>query len=209
MREPRLLLLDEPLSNLDAKLREEMRTEVRLLTQRLGITTLYVTHDQIEALTMADTVAVMGLGKIVQAGVPAHVYSAPANRFVADFMGTTNMFEGQVRSRDEAGFVLVETPEGTLRCATSGSIPAGARVSVTVRPESITITADPVDDPPAAASILTGGVESVGFLGDSLDCRVSVGGRLIRVKVNPSSPVLAGQRVYLTLPATACLALPD
>jgi iron(III) transport system ATP-binding protein len=209
VREPRLLLLDEPLSNLDAKLREEMRTELRLLTQRLGITTLYVTHDQIEALTMSDVVAVMQSGKIVQSGDPAAVYSAPSNRFVADFMGTTNMFEGSVRSHDEAGFALVDTPEGTLRCAMVEQVRPGTAVSVTVRPETITVSIEPPDDAPAGTSVLTGGVESVGFLGDSLDCRVSVGGRLIRVKVNPSNPVRAGQRVYLSLPATACLALPD
>jgi ABC-type Fe3+/spermidine/putrescine transport system ATPase subunit len=85
----------------------------------------------------------------------------------------------------------------------------GTAVSVTVRPETITVSIEPPDDAPAGTSVLTGGVESVGFLGDSLDCRVSVGGRLIRVKVNPSNPVRAGQRVYLSLPATACLALPD
>jgi iron(III) transport system ATP-binding protein len=209
VREPRLLLLDEPLSNLDAKLREEMRTEVRSLTQRLGITTLYVTHDQVEALTMSDVVAVMQSGRIVQQGGPADVYSAPGNRFVADFMGTMNLFEGTVASRDESGNVLVSTPEGAIRCETTSPLESGAKVAIAVRPESIQVLHEKPETAPLDATILTGGVETVGFVGDFLDCRIRVGGHLLRVKLNPTTKIKPGQLVYVNLPLSGCLAIPD
>src|SRR5262245_46540242 len=98
VKEPSVLLLDEPLSNLDAKLREETRFELRELVKRLGITTLYVTHDQLEALTMSDRVTVMDQGCIVQSGTPMEIYQAPQERFVANFIGLTNFVEGRVRS---------------------------------------------------------------------------------------------------------------
>ena len=118
VKEPRVLLLDEPLSNLDAKLREETRFELRELVKRLGITTLYVTHDQLEALTMSDTVAIMDQGRIVQQGTPVEIYQAPREKFVANFIGLTNFLEGQVDSAGAgvAGIGAVMTASGKLHC---------------------------------------------------------------------------------------------
>ena len=114
VREPEVLLLDEPLSNLDAKLREETRAEIRDLVKRVGITTIYVTHDQLEALTMSDVIAVMDQGKIVQEGSPIEIYRTPKVRFVADFIGLTNFIEGRVKqlTTNGDGFGSVETPAG-------------------------------------------------------------------------------------------------
>jgi iron(III) transport system ATP-binding protein len=99
VKEPRVLLLDEPLSNLDAKLREEMRVELKELTLRLGITSIYVTHDQVEALALSDKVVVMDHGKIVQMGQPKEIYVSPVNKFVAGFIGTSNLIEGTLEER--------------------------------------------------------------------------------------------------------------
>ena len=114
--EPKLLLLDEPLSNLDAKLRERMRFELKRMQRELRITTVYVTHDQTEALALSHEIAVMNEGQIIQVGTPRAIYERPANQFVADFVGTTNFLEGTVRANDdEAGFVRVHTEIGDLK----------------------------------------------------------------------------------------------
>src|ERR687885_785728 len=115
VRQPRVLLLDEPLSNLDAKLREHMRTEVRELQRALGITTLYVTHDQAEALSMSNRIAVMERGRIMQEGTPREIYQRPATRFVADFVGNANFLEATVLGRNELGGMWLETAAGRLQ----------------------------------------------------------------------------------------------
>src|SRR5207342_2322154 len=112
---PQILLLDEPLSNLDAKIRIQVRAEIRKLQKELGITTVYVTHDQEEALTLSDRIAVFNQGRVFQVGTPRELYQRPANRFVADFIGVNNLVDGAVRSIDAAGArAVVETPVGTL-----------------------------------------------------------------------------------------------
>src|SRR5947207_4037003 len=114
--EPRLLLLDEPLSNLDAKLRERMRFELRELQRRLRITTLYVTHDQIEALSMSNVIAVMNSGVIVQEGAPREIYLQPKSKFVANFIGSTNQLAGRVARIDGNGVGSVKTDNGAISC---------------------------------------------------------------------------------------------
>src|SRR5205823_608977 len=116
--EPRVLLLDEPLSNLDARLRDEMREEIRRLHDETGLTMVYVTHDQKEALALADRLAVMDRGRIVQVGSPGEVYERPATRFVAGFLGDANFIPGTLRRRAERW--EVETPLGTLTAAADG-----------------------------------------------------------------------------------------
>src|SRR5262249_30250754 len=136
VREPKILLLDEPLSNLDAKLREQMRVELKRLQKNLGITTVYVTHDQSEALAMSDEIAVFSAGKIVQRGTPQDIYRRPANQFVADFVGSANFLNGVVREvSGTEGSGAVETTHGIFRCTFTRGVVFGQKVLVAARPE--------------------------------------------------------------------------
>jgi iron(III) transport system ATP-binding protein len=206
VKEPRVLLLDEPLSNLDAKLREETRFELRELVKRLGITTLYVTHDQLEALTMSDVVTVMNHGRIVQSGTPMEIYQAPQERFVANFIGLTNFVEGRVLSaaKDETRIGVVETASGKLCCVLPDGILAGDNVVVVVRPEDINIIAESVRDD---ENVLRATVDAVIFMGDALECQLAVGDQRLRTKLHPSSGIRRGETVYLQLPPGSCRAL--
>jgi iron(III) transport system ATP-binding protein len=210
VREPRLLLLDEPLSNLDAKLREEMRVELRHLVRRLGITTLYVTHDQLEALTMSDEVAIMLDGRIVQKSSPKEIYTSPQNKFAAEFVGTTNLFEGLATDKAAPkGLTCVEIGQGLLQCYLPHTVGGGDRVVIAVRPENIDVLKEaPEGTPNYEGNILEGRVEVVAFLGDFLDCRIAVGDQLVRVKLHPSFPVKEGEKVYLRMPAEVCTVVP-
>ncbi|HEY4910190.1 MAG TPA: ABC transporter ATP-binding protein, partial [Methylomirabilota bacterium] len=133
---PDILLLDEPLSNLDAKIRVQVRAEIRKLQRELGITTIYVTHDQEEALSLSDRVAVMKDGRVLQVGAPKELYERPRTRFVADFVGTNNLVPGRVSGRAGADLV-VDTAVGTLRAVSSG--PVGERCVLAIRPENVAI----------------------------------------------------------------------
>ena len=192
--EPRVLLLDEPLSNLDAKLREEMRQELRDVVERLGVTTLFVTHEQIEALTMSDMIGVMKDGSIAQEGPPADIYQRPAGSFVADFVGKTNMLHGKIVGDDG-----VETAVGTLLCSLNQGGP-GENVTLTIRPENIRIT----DAAAAGPNILAGRVETVVYLGNLVECAIAVGTQRIRVQLHPSTTLRRGAEVHLHLPAEHC-----
>jgi iron(III) transport system ATP-binding protein len=207
--EPKLLLLDEPLSNLDAKLREEMRMELMELTRRLHITTLYVTHDQFEALAMSDVVAIMRDGRIEQITNPMDAYTAPQTRFAAEFVGTTNIIEGQVfgdSSSTRPG--CVQTQHGLLHCELPGGFRAGDHVIITLRPENIGVLRDHPGQPlDFVGTVLEGKVEIAAFMGDFLDCRVRVGDQPFRVKVHPSFALAVGARVYLRLPKESCMVL--
>ena len=146
--EPDVLLLDEPLSNLDAKLRLDMRKEIKLIHSTVGITSVYVTHDQSEALSMADRMAIMRDGKIVQIGAPREVYNRPTNRFVADFIGETNFLQGKLKEIVGEKF-LVETPIGNVRSESSScELAAGDQALCSVRPESIDISDAPLENVP-------------------------------------------------------------
>jgi iron(III) transport system ATP-binding protein len=202
VKEPRVLLLDEPLSNLDAKLREETRFEMRELVKRLGITTLYVTHDQLEALTMSDVIAVMDGGRIVQRGTPLEIYGAPSDRFVANFIGLSNFLEGRVQKTGPLG--EVETPSGTIKCVLPDGIAAGEAVVVVIRPEDVNLDAGAVGQ---NENVLEGKIKAIVYMGDALECQVAVGTKLIRLKLHPSSPVARGNTVRLRLPAGSCRAV--
>ncbi len=206
--EPKVLLLDEPLSNLDAKLREEMRFELADLVKRLNVTTLFVTHEQIEALTMSDVMGVMSDGLIVQEGSPQQIYAAPGGSFVADFIGKTNFFEGSVEalggSADEATSATIATPLGRLECRIPGGAAVGDAVKVAVRPENVALC------PPGAAmdgNATEGEVETITFLGNMLDCVVRAGDLRIHVQLHPAAPPATGSRVGLHLPAEHVLAM--
>lgn len=138
--EPKLLLFDEPLSNLDAKLRVNMRTEIRRLQQRLGITALYVTHDQVEALAISDRVVVMNLGEIEQIGTPEQVFGEPTTGFVADFMGFVNQFDGQIRSATPEAITL-QAGDSTLTLPNKRDLQSGQAIEVYFRPEAAGMSA--------------------------------------------------------------------
>ncbi|MGH2404902.1 MAG: ABC transporter ATP-binding protein, partial [bacterium] len=136
--EPSVLLLDEPLSNLDAKVREQVREEIRSLQRHLGITTVYVTHDQLEALSLSDVVAVMHEGRLVELGTPQDLYQRPRARFTSDFLGGISYLSGRIASRD-GGAVTIDTSQGQMRGRTSQEMRDGETVLVGIRPEHITL----------------------------------------------------------------------
>jgi iron(III) transport system ATP-binding protein len=202
---PQVLLLDEPLSNLDAKLREELRIEIKELTRRLGITTLYVTHDQTEALAMSDRIAVMLYGQILQEATPKELYLRPAAKFVAQFIGQVNFFEGTVAEFADNGLGLVRTPLGDLRCNIPSSLASDAKALVSVRPESFNIVRERSRP---GANALEGTIDKFVFLGDFIDCHVLTGDQLVRVKLPATSDLNHGERVFLEFDPRACILLP-
>jgi ABC-type Fe3+/spermidine/putrescine transport system ATPase subunit len=162
---PRILLLDEPLSNLDAKIRIQVRAEIRKLQQELGITTVYVTHDQEEALTLSDRILVFNKGAVLQVGEPKALYERPANRFVADFIGINNLVEGTVKAADAArGRLVAATPLGDIAAAFDERFVVGSRCILAIRPENI--EADGVVPPDA--NVLSGRITFAAYLGHTL-----------------------------------------
>ena len=179
--EPQVLLLDEPLSNLDAKLRLEMRSEIRRLCKRAGITTVYVTHDQAEALSMADRLAVMQAGRIVQVDAPTEAYRKPRNQFVAEFLGETNFAPGQVVGMTETE-IEIDTPAGRLIAARNGNVLSDVQsVVCSIRPESIRIA-----DSPGAANTLQGDNLETMYLGSVAQHRIRIGE--LEFKLNEPNP---------------------
>ena len=203
--EPDLLLLDEPFSNLDAKLREQMRLELRLLQRRLGITVLFVTHDQIEALSLSDRIAVMHRGRVEQTGPPRSLYEAPASAFVRDFVGSTVILKGRV-SALEPGRVRV-TLDGPLgaralagRSVASAALQNGAAVHVAIRPEDIGVQEGRAD----GAGALPGVIDTLLFVGDRYEARVTIdGAQRIILLLARGREWKEGQAVALTFPPEA------
>jgi iron(III) transport system ATP-binding protein len=205
VREPKVLLLDEPLSNLDAKLRERMRVELRELQRRLGITTLYVTHDQIEALSMSNVIAVMSAGVTVQEGPPREIYLQPRTKFVAQFIGSTNQISGQVRNRGGDGIGIVRTEEGEISCGILTELKAGDKVVVVVRPESIVLHQK---KPSHGDNILEGKIGAAMFLGEYVECTIELGKNVLETHQPHSLRVRRGDTVWVELPVGDCMALP-
>ncbi len=201
--EPETLLLDEPLSNLDANLREEMRFEIRRLHDRYRYTTVYVTHDQAEAMTTADRIAVMNGGRVEQLGTPQEIYQAPRSAFVARFIGGANILKG---SALDATTVEVDGAQGGGRLAVSGrTLQAGEAVSIAVRQHEIELlTSAPID----GGNVLQGVVGRAVFLGAARDYTVALaGGMEIRVTARPDQVLAPGQKTWISLPAAKCRAL--
>ena len=184
MNEPEVLLLDEPLGALDLKLRKEMQVELKSMQQQLGITFIYVTHDQEEALTMSDTVAVMNGGRIQQIGDPKRIYDEPKNAFVADFIGESNIISG-VMLEDN----LVKMLDTEFQCVDEG-FGKNEPVDVVVRPEDVMIVGEDV-------GMLTGTVESVLFKGVHYEMMIDTGSMKWKVHSTTMQPV--GSRVGLTI----------
>ncbi len=206
---PDVLLLDEPLSNLDAKLREDLRREIKALTKSLGITALYVTHDQLEALAMSDRIAVMLDGTILQEGSPRDIYLRPENDFVARFVGQVNFFKGKVTEAPAQGLGAVDTGVGRISCTIPAGVKVGAAVSVAVRPENFATRAANGDGGVSTGNVLKGKVSHAVFLGDSLDCQVEVHGLPVRAKVEQTSRIDVGDEVYLEFDGGACVVFED
>ena len=203
--EPEILLLDEPLSNLDASLREEMRFEIRRLHERFGITTLYVTHDQAEAMVISDRAAVIRNGRVEQIGAPHELFERPRTRFVAEFIGKTNLIDAVA---DGSGSVA--RGRLRLRVAADGLTP-GTPAVVSIRPHVITL--GPRGDaptPPVGANTLAGTVRRASYLGDTVDYQVGLGDSDVVLRVTGPTPARAraGDPVLVTVPAEACVLLP-
>jgi iron(III) transport system ATP-binding protein len=203
--EPRVLLLDEPLSNLDARLRDEMREEIRRLHEATGLTMVYVTHDQKEALALADRLAVMDHGRLVQVGTATEVYERPANRFVARFLGDTNLIPGTLRGCAD-GRCTVDTAVGALTAlAPASPTPEGAAVTCSIRPQAFTLGAGGAD----AENSISARVERVAFLGDVVQVGLTAGGVALQVTSLPHAGrrLKAGDVVTLSVPADQVVVL--
>jgi iron(III) transport system ATP-binding protein len=202
--EPALLLLDEPLSNLDAKLREKMRFELKRLQRELKITTVYVTHDQSEALALSHQIAVMSQGRIQQIGRPRDIYEHPLNQFVADFVGTTNFIEGTVLGRDstENGCYVMRTEIGDIQVAAVEALRLDERVVLSVRPEDVELT----EARPEGGNVWQGRVDQKVFLGEALDFQVKVGTRTLLSRRHPTLRTPVGDPIFVQLNPGKCVA---
>jgi iron(III) transport system ATP-binding protein len=193
--EPETLLLDEPLSNLDANLREEMRFEVRRLHDEYRYTTVYVTHDQSEAMTTADLIAVMNGGKIEQAGSPQEIYERPRSEFVARFIGGSNVVAGKVGP--DGRFICAGA---ALRCS-GATLPSGGAASVAIRPHVIKLS---LDRPESADNVVQATVVRQVYLGASRDYIVAAGDTQLRVVAPAADNIPQGTSVWLHLPPEGC-----
>jgi putrescine transport system ATP-binding protein len=181
IRRPKVLLLDEPLSALDKKLREQTQFELMNIQSQVGITFVFVTHDQDEAMALSTRIAVMNRGQVVQVGAPSEIYEFPQSRFVADFIGTTNLFEGTV-SGSEPGHIIVRSPEAgcDLICDEPGRLSAGQRVWVALRPEKIRLSKQPMTGD--RLNQIKGTVWELGYLGNRSTYRIKTEtGKLVTV----------------------------
>jgi iron(III) transport system ATP-binding protein len=203
--EPQVLLLDEPLSNLDAKLRNQMRWELKDLQNRLGTTTLYVTHDQVEALAISDEIALMNRGKIIQIGTPPEIYGSPVNEFAADFIGAANIIHGElIDGPDEKGHARVKTPLGELSATQKWrKDQLGKEVLVAFRPEEVSIFTE--GQPAGRDNVLKGEIQGFTYLGEATEFHVAVGNHKIQAKGEPGMKLQRGAAVYLEIPREDCL----
>lgn len=199
--EPDVILLDEPLSNLDARLRVEMRHEIRRIHEETGITMVYVTHDQRESLSMADTIAVINEGRVEQVGTPRELYRMPINKFVAEFLGRANLFQGRIIGKDESGYGIIQTELGTFRAMLlSDAFKQDVSAVCMVRPECIRISGN-------TQNVFGGKVKSSVFYGETeeLDVETAVGSVHVLI-MNPEKAYSIGDEVILSfLPVDALI----
>jgi len=205
VNDPKVVLLDEPLSNLDAKLREEMRMELRDLLRCLGTTVVYVTHDQAEALSMSDRIAIFLDGKIMQEGTPEEIYTYPYTEFVAGFVGASNLLHGSARKNpSDSTKKILQTEIGPLQCRGLEEIPEGEVAKVSVRPEDITLSRNVESK---EANTFQGKISRLEFLGESLTAFVSVAEEILQVKTHPAMGFKVGEQVQVQILADRCCIL--
>jgi iron(III) transport system ATP-binding protein len=210
--DPAVLLLDEPLSNLDASLRDIVRVEVREIQRSLGITTIYVTHDQVEALSISDKVVVLRAGRIMAVGTPREIYTRPPNEFIASFVGKANLMRGTITSmqgtpssRSGESLVIVETKFGEVRCHLHGAVRVkeGDKALVTIKPENVILSAD--GKQAQQPNTFPGRVEVTSYLGAFSEVIVSIGSETIRVTKNSEQANFeGGQAVTVSFPEHYC-----
>jgi len=200
---PDVLLLDEPLGALDLKLRKEMQLELKALQQQLGITFVYVTHDQEEAMTMSDRIAVMSKGKVQQIGTPVEIYERPTNQFVADFIGESNFFEGRIKSlsKEEAVVHIPDLNADLIGLPVSQGLVNGEEVTVSIRPEKVRIAEKGMDQNSFVAK-----VTNTVYIGTDTHVFAEVKGKRIKVfeqnrisRLDPGSFYTVGQEVFLVM----------
>jgi ABC-type Fe3+/spermidine/putrescine transport system ATPase subunit len=206
---PEILLLDEPLSNLDAKVRIQVRAEIRKLQKELGITTVYVTHDQEEALTLSDRIAVFNQGKLFQIGAPKELYERPANRFVADFIGINNLVDGFVRAVDvTSGELTVDTAVGAMRALPREGLRVGDRCVLCIRPENVAL-----GDTDGGRNIVRGVIAFTAYLGNTVRYDLDLGqGVGLKVDVRDPwhhEPLAMGSAAAAGFAVSATLAIPS
>jgi putrescine transport system ATP-binding protein len=215
--EPRLLLLDEPLGALDRKLRAQTQFELHNIIKKVGVTCVLVTHDQEEAMTMADRIAVMSAGRIVQVGAPREIYEMPANRFVADFIGNVNIFDG-VLVEDAPDHCVIETVHARFHVGHGITGIEGQRIAVALRPEKIAVGTAPPPDPgagaKAGANCLRGRVAEAAYFGAHSSYRVALAdGTRLQVSVPNSDrygdPIAVGTDVFAWFDSDAIVVLVD
>jgi iron(III) transport system ATP-binding protein len=203
VREPRVLLLDEPLSNLDAQLRERMRGEIREVQQKLGITAVYVTHDQSEALAISDLVMLMDQGNIIEMGQPQQMYHSPRSEFTANFIGVANALSGTVEGRSADGGSIVRTTHGVINLPPDESVAPGDHVRIFLRPENVKLNRKRHSD-----DAWTGAVRFSIYQGEAWDYYVDVGGEQLRVRVHQEKVGLSrGDVVYLEPDGTSAVVM--
>jgi iron(III) transport system ATP-binding protein len=203
VRDPKLLLLDEPLSNLDAKLRDQLRTELRLIQRTLKVSTLFVTHDQVEALSLSNTIAVMHQGKIVQQGSPREIYLTPRSEVVASFVGSAAFLQGSVGGQADDGSTCVDTVIGQMRCLPDDPLAPGSAVTMAVRPEWMQISTDPVP----GRNNFVGEIQMAVFAGEAVDYHLTVEGIELRVKGDQRSRFRRGESVNVSIRPEDCIAI--
>jgi spermidine/putrescine ABC transporter ATP-binding subunit len=208
--EPTVLLLDEPLSNLDAQLREEMRFEIRELQKNLGITAVYVTHDQAEALVLSDRIAVMNKGVITQIGSPKQIYNQPSNRFVAGFIGLSSFVEGTVTQFDNTETYAIVTTSDQVSIRVPGdNLLLNQKATLAIRPEHITLRDDASVPVPENANLLEGEVIRAAYLGEVIDYWIGIGDWVLRVHTGTEKVFQPKVKIQVVIPPKQITLIPE
>ena len=205
VRRPALLLLDEPLSNLDARMRDQMRNELHDMINKVGVTALYVTHDQAEAFALANRVAVMSHGRIMQEGSPREIYQRPETQFVASFLGAANILSARLEARLAISTVLVlEGGEKShLDVAVPDELMLGDMVELIIRPEDLEVL---FEAHAHSRNVVPGRIAGFTFLGSQSECGIDIGGTLVRAVVHPGHELQKGASVWLQINSSRCIA---
>ncbi len=206
--QPSVLLLDEPLSNLDAKLRIEMREEIKRIQKQLGITTIYVTHDQIEAMSISDRIAIMNKGKLLQYGSPREIYFRPKKLFVADFIGRSNIYIGEVTGiEDKYAIVYVEQLDTHIKgVMVSEEVKSKKKVSVVIRPEIAKLLEKPIGK---TENVFTGKIDIAMFMGEKIEARVKIGNSSMIIYIPNYLVISPGDVIVFHVPPENTIVIPE